>query len=117
MNSCNLVGTIEGDIQFFGSENKSTAWFGMSLRCGSKVTKSLIKITCNSSAAEFVSKHCQSGDLISVVGLLWIDDYGGISVRATRIDALKLEPSFFAKLEKKEVRTLQRKQNAVFERP
>ncbi len=116
MNSCNLVGTIEGDIQFFGTENKSTAWFGMSLRCGSKATKSLIKITCNSSVAELVSKHCQSGDLVSVVGLLWIDDYGGVSVRATRVDVLKLEPSFFAKLEKKTNQSLAKKTNPVFER-
>jgi len=117
MNSCNLVGTVEGEVQLCGSEDKPTALFGMSLRCGSKVTKSLIKITCNSSAAEFVAKHCQPGDLVSVIGLLWIDDYGGISVRATRIDALKLEPSFFSKLHKKEARSLHRKQSAVFDRP
>ena len=117
MNSCNLVGTIEGEIQFFGTEDKPVSSFGMSLRCGSKVTKSLIKITCNASAAEFVTKHCQAGDLVSVVGLLWIDDYGGVSVRATRIDALKLEPNFFAKLRKNEVRSLHRKQSPVFDRP
>lgn len=117
MNSCNLVGTIEGEIQIFGTEDKPGASFGMNLRIPSGNTKSLIKITCSNSAAEFVVKHCQSGDLVSVVGLLWIDDFGGISVRATRIDALKLEPSFFVKLRKNEVRSLQRKQSAVFDRP
>ena len=118
MNSCNLVGTIEGEVQVFGTEDKPGASFGMNLRIPSGVTKSLIKITCSSSAAEFVIKHCHADDLVSVVGHIWIDDFGGISVRATRIDALKLEPSTFVKLRKNEVRSLQRKQSsAVFDRP
>lgn len=117
MNSCNLVGTIEGEIQVFGTEDKPGASFGMNLRIPSGVTKSLIKITCSNSAAEFVTKHCQTGDLVSVVGVIWIDDFNVISVRATRIDALKLEISSFVKLRKNEVRSLSRKQNPAFDRP
>ena len=117
MNSCNLVGNIETEIQPFGKEGNPSVSFGMSLRFASGITKSLIKITCSNSAAEFVAKHCQTGDLVAVVGLIWIDDFGGISVRATRIDSLKFEPSTFANLRKKEVMNLQKKQNPVFDRP
>jgi hypothetical protein len=117
MNSCNLVGTIEGGIQVFGTEDKPGASFGMSLRIPSGATKALIKVTCSNSGAEFAIKHCHTGDLISVVGLIWIDEFGGISVRATRIDALKLEPSTFINLRKKELNNAQRKQSPVFDRP